>query len=84
VSEKPAPSRRFRRRYDATLQLVRDGVDPWLAFWYLMNPSEDMLLAETGELPEGWRWLTEEELREERAAYHRRRQRSRYQQRKSG
>ena len=56
------PSKEMRRRYKACLELVYDGVDPWVALELLVFGSPAIEKAERGELPDAWRMLSEEEL----------------------
>jgi len=56
MPNKRRPSKEMRARYNAALDAVHDGADPYEAFWLVLHPTEDMLCAERGELPDGWRW----------------------------
>lgn len=48
-------------RYDAGIELVLDGVDPWLVLESVLWPSEALARASAGELPPGWSWTAEGE-----------------------
>jgi len=71
---KRLPSKAMRARYAAALSAVHDGVNPYEAFWLMLHPTEAMLCAERGELPDGWRWEPDAEayftkLENQRANY---------------
>jgi hypothetical protein len=59
MPNKRIPSKAMRARYNAALSAVHDGVNPYEAFWLMLHPTEAMLCAERGDLPDGWRWEPE-------------------------
>lgn len=60
-------------RYRAGIQAVERGADPYLTLSLVVWPPSDVELASKGELPRGWRYLTDEEYREQMNEQHRRR-----------
>lgn len=56
--------RALKKRYLAGIEAVKDGADPYETFYLVLEPTEDVELATSGELPQGYRMLTEAETRE--------------------
>lgn len=61
MSNKRRPSKELRRRYNAGIQLVKDGLDPYLVMEHVLWPSEALEQASRGELPHGWQMTPEGE-----------------------
>ena len=78
MGRKPPP-KELRASYNACLDLVYQGVPWWDALWFFIHPTPAVVKAERGELPDGWRMLSEEELDETRREEYR----TRYQGRKA-
>lgn len=79
MSLKAAPSKEFRARWNAGIDLIQDGEDPWLVLERVCWPSEDIEKASAGELPPGWFWTTEGKREKDKLE----RQRARYWERKA-
>jgi len=54
----------LKRRYTAGIKAVRQGADPALTLSLVVWPSEDVEQASRGEVPQGFRVLTEDEIRQ--------------------
>jgi len=62
--DRPPSWSALKRRYTAGIQAVRQGADPALTLSLVVWPSEDVEQASRGEVPQGFRVLTEDEIRQ--------------------
>jgi hypothetical protein len=79
MSDKHRPPKDLRRRYNAGIQLVKDGMDPYLVLERVLWPSEAVEQASLGELPMGWYWTPDGQRENDKLG----RQRARYWERKA-
>jgi hypothetical protein len=65
MSARRRPTDELRKRFNAGIELVKDGVDPYLALELVLWPSKAVEQASAGELPPGWNWTSEGERKNE-------------------